>query len=1488
MKLKRLLACLICTVMITGLIPGISVSAAVIDDGLLNAIGAVLGAEKAEAHPGTQDWGAMNLDFTGEFDSSVVGLTTSGVTYDSVGGAMFGSSGNLYYSSPIKYTVPDTGNAYWSPLNLGTWGFRFKLDSNGWLISTATTGWDNTISELTFAPTYISVSSKASSAMVAEYSCGTDWNDVLITCDGTSAYEVYMKKASDTAYTKVIEAVAAKNSNSNYNNKCWTTYGGRFDAANACLAYSVCFQVEGGNPNPDPGQGGETPDPGQGGEAPDPGQGGEAPDPGQGGETPDPGQGGETPGTDDPYDGAQGNIGYVLGEDAVKIKDFQFSGDFDQAQTGVTSPSSATYSDTMGLTIPADSIWKYLPASGYTPLSSKGITLGVKVGAEEKIHLEITSPTNVSQRAYIVISETGLTIYESNGEGGFQGATKLVDYVPQNQWHDYALCVNDGGGYDVYAKSAEDADWTKIASTASYRPGGGPNLGVSLYSEKGKGFIKYISMYGTQEELPEPEGPQAGEQFTLDEIVEGVAVVKEELVFDSNFNGVDENAQLMNVSNGNVAAEQPVVGEHGLELKETGGFYFAWGSGSVNAWKPLTTANPVMFRAKVDTGAALGVQMNGYPRASIYVYPEKLVAWGSDQKVAEGFVPGTDWVNYLVTQNGSNFTVYTKTDRETKWTVRVTSNGFRTAGFYGVLLDNTTTAKAYVSTVKQYKSERAVLKDTSVIASMTNTVYLDEDFSEDRGDYDIITGKIEDGVFQRDPDAEPNPSYPDLSRLVVDMGTINPKGQWFIRYKYMLPTSDSVISVDMQNNGAKIAIDATSTKVVLHNRTTNYAVGKDTPLGTNQWAELLFAWTDNDKVDVYWHKVGEDEWMKTNTAFVPGSSGRDNLEIHAGMSAQFDDLKIYAGDYLVIEEPELESGVVKTNGEFFSGTLDTPYDRRATLITAVYDKEYGYTKFVKAKNYEVASGVGVNLSNTFSTTDVDENEDKAVVMLWDTIETGIPLGDMAGAALENRASGALEAGAGVSVNAEANYNDIRVVGNIGVRNGRVTISVTDAEGVLCGAGQTVATATGLVDTTVAVNPDCASGTYTVRVQYGNAVASETQVELFCGDIPYNAIHDAASMGAFLNQYGSETAKKWNAESDFAFDVYARYLEEKGNVVTFDSLYRFREVIDVATNDEVQERELCKRVNEAAKESRWADVQNLLLHTYGEVLGISIADIAGIQNEKQLFLRMGSDYTSADEVLAGFRSAVVAQKQAEASTGNVGGGAVGGGGAGGGGAIAPGNKYDSTGATVSGPVAGGGGVGGSVQTPEIKPEEFGDLTSVPWAEESILALRNMGIVNGNGDGTFAPNRAVTREEFLKMALQAAGISNKAIGDASFLDVDKDAWYYDYVAMAYQVGIVNGMSEEYFGIGQQITRADMAVIIKRILDHQGIQVEETIAPFVFADFNTIPQYARESVDLLAQAELMNGVGNNCFAGDASATRAESAVAIYRIYNYMAERR
>ena len=119
--------------------------------------------------------------------------------------------------------------------------------------------------------------------------------------------------------------------------------------------------------------------------------------------------------------------------------------------------------------------------------------------------------------------------------------------------------------------------------------------------------------------------------------------------------------------------------------------------------------------------------------------------------------------------------------------------------------------------------------------------------------------------------------------------------------------------------------------------------------------------------------------------------------------------------------------------------------------------------------------------------------------------------------------------------------------------------------------------------------------------------------------------------------------------------------------------------------------------------------------------------------------------------------------------------------------------------------------------EIKLK-FIDLGSVRWAYSSISVLFDMGIVSGVSDEEFLPEREVKREEFTKMLVMATG---KTPGkyEGVFEDVPSDAWYADYVGCAYSEGIVSGISDTMFGVSENITRQDMAVMIYRAMLSNG---------------------------------------------------------------------
>lgn len=177
-------------------------------------------------------------------------------------------------------------------------------------------------------------------------------------------------------------------------------------------------------------------------------------------------------------------------------------------------------------------------------------------------------------------------------------------------------------------------------------------------------------------------------------------------------------------------------------------------------------------------------------------------------------------------------------------------------------------------------------------------------------------------------------------------------------------------------------------------------------------------------------------------------------------------------------------------------------------------------------------------------------------------------------------------------------------------------------------------------------------------------------------------------------------------------------------------------------------------------------------------------------------------------------------------------------------------------------------------PETLSDAFTDLDGVAWAKEAVNALAAAGIVNGVGDGTFAPSRGVTRAEFVKMTVAAFGFKSK--GNApEFTDVDGSEWYADVVGVAAENGIVNGYSDGSFGPSKNISCQDAALILSRVANMKGISL-----PMPRNGMETgASEYAGEAVELL----WSNGViaEEIDFKPFENATRAQSAYMIYKIF-------
>ncbi len=216
-----------------------------------------------------------------------------------------------------------------------------------------------------------------------------------------------------------------------------------------------------------------------------------------------------------------------------------------------------------------------------------------------------------------------------------------------------------------------------------------------------------------------------------------------------------------------------------------------------------------------------------------------------------------------------------------------------------------------------------------------------------------------------------------------------------------------------------------------------------------------------------------------------------------------------------------------------------------------------------------------------------------------------------------------------------------------------------------------------------------------------------------------------------------------------------------------------------------------------------------------------------------------------------------------------------------------------------PSGGGGGGGSSIgsgkntmtvpvnppvvsEVKETEKEEmiFSDLTESSWAEEAILSLYEKGIINGYEDKTFGPDNMVKREEFIKMLLEALKLTNNNAA-CDFADVNDGEWYYRYIASAADLGIAQGINETEFGVGQNITREQMATFVMRALKAANLISETEKSAGLFDDDSSISEYAREAVYTMKKLGIINGYPDGTYLPSKKTSRAEAAYVIYTVF-------
>lgn len=180
--------------------------------------------------------------------------------------------------------------------------------------------------------------------------------------------------------------------------------------------------------------------------------------------------------------------------------------------------------------------------------------------------------------------------------------------------------------------------------------------------------------------------------------------------------------------------------------------------------------------------------------------------------------------------------------------------------------------------------------------------------------------------------------------------------------------------------------------------------------------------------------------------------------------------------------------------------------------------------------------------------------------------------------------------------------------------------------------------------------------------------------------------------------------------------------------------------------------------------------------------------------------------------------------------------------------------------------------------------FGDIQG-HWAQSDIERMANKLIVNGSADGTFDPNRTVTRAEFVAMVVRALGLAEKP-QLSSYSDVGpNEVWHDGAIGAASAAGLIEGYADGSFRPDARITREQMAVMLGRAVRYAGeLPRQDTSALERFPDHAQVSEWAKESAADLLAAGMIEGVGKAAFAPQAFATRAQSTVLLNRMLLYL----
>lgn len=171
------------------------------------------------------------------------------------------------------------------------------------------------------------------------------------------------------------------------------------------------------------------------------------------------------------------------------------------------------------------------------------------------------------------------------------------------------------------------------------------------------------------------------------------------------------------------------------------------------------------------------------------------------------------------------------------------------------------------------------------------------------------------------------------------------------------------------------------------------------------------------------------------------------------------------------------------------------------------------------------------------------------------------------------------------------------------------------------------------------------------------------------------------------------------------------------------------------------------------------------------------------------------------------------------------------------------------------------------------QSFTDIHNDFWAKNEVTQLVNMGIINGYPDKQFRPSVEVSRGQAANLMTGALKLPEAAY-EPVFKDVSSKSSHLKGAMATYKAGIFLGKEDGTFGVGDSLTREQMATVITR-----AFNLQDTGEEIHFTDENRISESHREGVKILAQHGITTGKEDGSFDPKTPVNRATYVVFLHR---------